>query len=65
MYVFCGDDARYFNHSDTPNTRGEESEDGYGETYALRDIEAGEELTGDYNEFDEDFDRKMTENPFV
>lgn len=65
IYVFCGDDGRYFNHSDNPNTRGEESEDGYGETYAARDIEVGEELTSDYGEFDEDLDRKMTENPFV
>jgi SET domain-containing protein len=53
QYVLCFDDARYFNHSDTPNTRsilvpGEpESID-----VAVRDIRPGEELTTDYTEFD-------------
>ena len=55
-YVDCGDDAKYINHSDTPNlivgkrVRGQES-DGI----AARDIEAGEEITYDYREFDEPF----------
>jgi len=54
-YVLCADDARFFNHSDTPNTtcvedpEGEETAD-----VALRDIEPGEELTVDYREFDTD-----------
>ena len=49
--VLCGDDARYFNHSKTPNCRS-----GHGtETVALRDIKEGEELTDDYETFDDDF----------
>lgn len=63
-YIYCGDDGRYFNHSDKPNTLGVESEDGYGMTVAARDIQPGEEMTSDYNEFDEDFERKLTENQF-
>lgn len=49
--VLCGDDARYFNHSKTPNCKS-----GHGtQTVALRDIPAGEELTDDYEGFDDDF----------
>jgi SET domain-containing protein len=44
-YVLCGDDARFMNHSATPNTF-EESE---ARTVAARDIAAGEEITCDYN----------------
>lgn len=45
--VLCGDDARYMNHADSPNTstRGNT-------TVTIRDVEAGEELTADYAEFD-------------
>jgi SET domain-containing protein len=47
LYVLCGDDARYMNHADEPNTRtiGDQ-------TFATRDISPGEELTCDYREFD-------------
>jgi SET domain-containing protein len=49
--ILCGDDARYFNHSKTPNCRS-----GHGtQTLALRDIEPGEELTDDYELFDDDY----------
>ena len=48
--VFEGDDARYMNHSDDPNCDISVPE----ETYALRDIAAGEELTCDYKHFFED-----------
>lgn len=49
--VLCGDDARYFNHSKQPNCRS-----GHGtQTVAIRDIPAGEELTDDYEGFDDDF----------
>jgi uncharacterized protein len=65
VYVFCGDEGRYFNHSETPTTQGVESPDGYGMTIALRDINPGEELTSDYREFDDDLPRKKTENEFV
>ena len=45
LWVICIDDARHMNHSDCPNTDNE----GAG-TIALRDIQAGEEMTCDYNE---------------
>jgi hypothetical protein len=46
-YMFCGDDGRFFNHSDTPNC-----DDGKEDiTIALRDIREGEELTVDYRSF--------------
>lgn len=49
--ILCGDDARYFNHSKSPNCMS-----GHGtETVALRDIAVGEELTDDYESFDEDY----------
>jgi hypothetical protein len=54
-YLFCGDDARFWNHADEPNTV-----DGYlpgteeWAVYAARDIPAGEELTCDYREFDQE-----------
>jgi len=57
-YILCSDNGRYMNHSDTPNTIGVESEDGMGVTKALRDINPGEEITGDYSEFDDDMEYK-------
>jgi len=47
-YVLCGDNARFMNHSDTPNC--DDPEGRY--TITNRDIEAGEELTSDYRTFD-------------
>ncbi len=47
-YLLCGDDARFFNHSDTPNCDEAADNDS---TFALRDIEVGEELTINYGEF--------------
>ncbi len=47
-FVLCGDNAKFMNHSFTPNCW-----DGEGpNTVAHRDIEAGEELTCDYRLFD-------------
>lgn len=46
-YMFCGDDGRFFNHSDNPNC-----DDGIDDvTIALRDIKEGEELTVNYRSF--------------
>ncbi|ESX80793.1 MULTISPECIES: SET domain-containing protein-lysine N-methyltransferase [unclassified Mesorhizobium] len=45
--VFEADDARYMNHADSPNCDVSQPE----ETYALRDIAPGEEMTCDYNHF--------------
>ncbi|HTP29581.1 MAG TPA: SET domain-containing protein [Anaeromyxobacteraceae bacterium] len=50
-YVLCGDDARFFNHSDSPNCHDFPDGDG-GTTVAARDIDEGEELTCDYARFD-------------
>lgn len=54
-YILCSDDARFINHSATPNTfsvgfgQGQASE---GQTIAARTIPAGEEVTEDYRAFD-------------
>lgn len=46
LYVLCGDNGRYFNHSDRPNTVSDSIS--FGEDRAARDLSAGEELTSDY-----------------
>lgn len=54
-YVLCSDNARYFNHSENPNTncvKNPEDEDTA--NVAARDINPGEELTVDYRLFDTD-----------
>lgn len=53
MYVLCGDDARFFNHSAEPNCIDIET-DGEGITISRCDINTGEELTCDYALFDLD-----------
>jgi len=61
-YVLCGDDARFFNHSDTPNTvdleEGEGIVNGEGITIAARDIQIGEEIVSDYHTFDANTSKK-------
>ena len=47
-YVLCSDGAKFMNHSFEPNC----DDHGNWLTVAARDIEAGEELTCDYREFD-------------
>jgi len=58
LYVFCGDDARYWNHSDEPNSVDigfdEGIVNGEGITIAARDIQPGEEILSDYKAFDAD-----------
>jgi SET domain-containing protein len=46
LYVLCGDNGRFFNHSENPTT----VSDGisFGGDRAARDLSAGEELTSDY-----------------
>jgi len=46
--ILCGDDARFINHSDTPNIASDYTLDPYGADIAVRDIEAGEEITTGY-----------------
>jgi SET domain-containing protein len=44
-FVLSGDDDRFTNHSDNPNTKCQ------GDcTFAVRDIQEGEEITNDYRE---------------
>ncbi|MGH7558652.1 MAG: SET domain-containing protein [Gemmatimonadota bacterium] len=50
--VVCLDNARFINHSADSNLRSDYGRDRYGPDYAARDIEAGEELTADYAEFE-------------
>ncbi|TGQ71103.1 MAG: SET domain-containing protein-lysine N-methyltransferase [Mesorhizobium sp.] len=51
--VYEVDNGRFMNHSATPNTDFSQ----YGGATATRDISAGEEITCDYGEFFEDFER--------
>ena len=53
-YVICLDDARFFNHSNNPNTL-----DSSNLTIANRRIKKGEELTCNYFEFDQDASAKI------
>lgn len=53
--ILDGDEGRYMNHSERPNTDFSSIDAGY----ALRDIPAGEELTCDYREFDITADHMM------
>lgn len=56
VYVLCSDDARFFNHSNTPNTTALINVDGRDyRDIANRDINPGEELTADYSAFDANF----------
>lgn len=48
VYVFCGDTAKFMNHSETPNCDDPEGRI----TVTNRAIAAGEELTSDYRTFD-------------
>jgi SET domain-containing protein len=54
LYVLCGDDARFFNHSARPNCIDVFRGEGEDLTLATRDIEEGEEMTCDYALFDLD-----------
>ena len=47
LFVLCGDNGRYFNHSEQPNTVSNAIS--FGEDHAARDLNAGEELTSDYS----------------
>jgi hypothetical protein len=46
LWVLCGDNGRFFNHSDRPNTRSLGI--AFGDDVAAEDIEPGTELTSDY-----------------
>jgi SET domain-containing protein len=52
--TLCADDARFMNHSGNSNTKNVNGSD-----IAVQDIAAGEEITCDYYDFDEDAFRKL------
>lgn len=54
LYVLCGDDARFFNHSEDPNCLDIFHNEEQDLTVALRNINADEELTCNYVLFDLD-----------
>jgi len=55
VYTLCGDHARHMNHAASPNLLNVSSQ----LDTAARDIEAGEELTCNYYEFDLDGPQKL------
>ena len=62
-HVLCIDNARFYNHSKTPNTTDIELEgtDEEGGDVAVRDIQVGEEITYDYEMGDADFQQKLNQ----
>ncbi len=56
LHILCGDDGRFINHSFQANTV-DTSEDDEGFTIAAHDIQAGEEITSNYDGFDADFEQ--------
>lgn len=61
-YVHSGDNGRFVNHSDTPNTIGHYPEGcTEGEDIAARDIARGEELTCNYFTFDAEANIKLSQ----
>ena len=59
LYELCADDARFFNHSDEPNTASVQLSPDEEVDMATRDINQGEELTCDYRTFDRDWRKKL------
>jgi SET domain-containing protein len=57
--ILCFDDARFVNHSDAPNIATDYARDPYGLDIALRDIAAGEEITMNYENFEESAGRGL------
>jgi len=56
-YILCGDNARFWNHSDNPNLIADPK--GGENDVAARDISPGEELTVNYRDFDAAADTKL------
>ena len=52
LFVLCGDDARFMNHSYTPNLVGVDNNRPEGINVAAKRIEVGDELTCNYDDFD-------------
>ncbi len=58
-YILCFDDARFYNHSENPNTVTTPDDKGGAVEIAARDIHAGEEITYNYKTGDADYYRKF------
>ena len=61
--ILCFDNARFTNHSDTPNVAMDYSDDPFGIDIAIRDIAAGEEITSNYADIEEDGARGLSRPP--
>lgn len=59
VWILSGDHACFMNHAHPPNTGTPPDRPGASWTVALRDLEAGEELTCDYFAFDAEAARKL------
>lgn len=57
VVTFCGDNAKYINHSETPN--GITSPENYELEIAGMDINIGEEITSNYRSYDLTFDKRF------
>ena len=60
-YLLCGDDGRFFNHSEYPNCDDSLQD----KTIALKDIDKGEELTVNYRTFYDDFEAHAEFQSFI
>jgi uncharacterized protein len=58
IYVLCFDDARFINHSESPNTLDDDDEEGV--VTAAVDIKRGNELTTNYWTYDTDTQMKLS-----
>ena len=59
--ILCSDNARFYNHSENPNTAGIDLDgtENEGGDIAVSDIQIGEEITCDYREMENDWERHL------
>src|SRR5947199_5700232 len=57
--ILCFDNARFVNHSDTPNVAADYTQDPHGLDVALRDIAADEEITMNYEDLERSAGREF------
>lgn len=54
LFILCADNQRYINHSENPNIKSTPHKD-----VAMRDIQAGEELTCNYTDYEPNWFERM------
>lgn len=59
LWLYCGDNARFTNHSKEANVISKSGEN-FGYDFALRDIKAGEEYLANYAQWDLNFKNNFT-----